>query len=64
LRDIHISRGRLAYTPGTSAAVDGLEIAYTIDSMAGPFLRSGQLVRILEEWPMSIASENPFAAAG
>ena len=32
------------------AAVDGLGIAYTIEALAEPFLRSGQLVRVLEEW--------------
>jgi DNA-binding transcriptional LysR family regulator len=32
------------------AAVDGLGIAYTIESLADPFLRSGQLVRVLEDW--------------
>jgi DNA-binding transcriptional LysR family regulator len=32
------------------AAVDGLGIAYTLEAMAAPFLRSGQLVRVLEEW--------------
>ena len=32
------------------AAVDGLGIAYTIETLAGPFLRSGQLVRVLEDW--------------
>ena len=32
------------------AAVDGLGIAYTIESLAEPFLRSGQLIRILEDW--------------
>ena len=32
------------------AAVDGLGIAYTIESLAEPFLRSGQLVRVLEDW--------------
>ena len=32
------------------AAVDGLGIAYTIEAMAEPFLRSGQLVRVLEDW--------------
>ena len=32
------------------AAVDGLGIAYTIESVADPFLRSGQLVRVLEDW--------------
>jgi len=32
------------------AAVDRLGIAYTIESLADPFLRSGQLVRVLEDW--------------
>ncbi len=32
------------------AAVDGLGIAYTIEAHAEPFLRSGQLVRVLEDW--------------
>jgi DNA-binding transcriptional LysR family regulator len=32
------------------AAVDGLGIAYTIEALAEPFLRSGQLARVLEEW--------------
>ncbi|HXC91061.1 MAG TPA: LysR family transcriptional regulator [Stellaceae bacterium] len=35
------------------AAVDGLGIAYTIESLAEPFLRSGQLLRVLEEWSVS-----------
>jgi DNA-binding transcriptional LysR family regulator len=35
------------------AAVDGLGIAYTIESVADPFLRSGQLVRVLEDWSPS-----------
>lgn len=35
------------------AAVDGLGIAYTIESLAEPFLRSGQLIRALEDWSMS-----------
>jgi DNA-binding transcriptional LysR family regulator len=35
------------------AAVDGLGIAYTIEALAEPFLRSGQLVRILEDWSPS-----------
>lgn len=30
------------------------EVAERADMMAGPFLRSGQLVRILEEWSVSI----------
>ena len=32
------------------AAVDGLGIAYTIEALADPFLRSGQLARVLEDW--------------
>jgi DNA-binding transcriptional LysR family regulator len=35
------------------AAVDGLGIAYTLESLAAPFLRSGQLVRVLEDWSPS-----------
>jgi len=35
------------------AAVDGLGIAYTIGALAEPFLRSGQLVRVLEDWSPS-----------
>ena len=35
------------------AAVDGLGIAYTIEPLAEPFLRSGQLVRVLEDWSPS-----------
>ena len=32
------------------AAVDGLGIAYSIEALATPFLHSGQLVRVLEDW--------------
>jgi DNA-binding transcriptional LysR family regulator len=32
------------------AAVDGLGIAYMVEALAEPFLRSGQLVRVLEDW--------------
>jgi DNA-binding transcriptional LysR family regulator len=35
------------------AAVDGLGIAYTIEALAEPFWRSGQLVRVLEDWSPS-----------
>jgi DNA-binding transcriptional LysR family regulator len=35
------------------AAVDGLGIAYTITAQAEPFVRSGQLVRVLEDWSPS-----------
>ena len=35
------------------AAVDGLGIAYTLESLVEPFLRSGQLVRVLENWSPS-----------
>ena len=32
------------------AAVDGLGLAWTSEALAEPFLRSGQLVRVLEDW--------------
>jgi DNA-binding transcriptional LysR family regulator len=35
------------------AAVDGLGITYTLDALAEPFMRSGQLVRVLEDWSPS-----------
>jgi DNA-binding transcriptional LysR family regulator len=35
------------------AAVDGLGIAYTAEAVAEPFLESGQLVRVLEDWSPS-----------
>jgi DNA-binding transcriptional LysR family regulator len=35
------------------AAVDGLGIAYTAEAEAGPYLRSGQLIRVLEDWSPS-----------
>ena len=35
------------------AAVDGLGIAYTNEARAEPFLRSGQLIRVLEDWSPS-----------
>jgi DNA-binding transcriptional LysR family regulator len=35
------------------AATDGLGIAYTIEALAEPFLRSGQLVRVLDDWSPS-----------
>src|SRR5580698_7172443 len=35
------------------AAVDGLGIAYAVEAVADPFLRSGQLVRVLQDWSLS-----------
>ncbi|GGF45034.1 LysR family transcriptional regulator [Aliidongia dinghuensis] len=35
------------------AAIDGLGIAYTLESLAEMFLRSGQLIRVLEDWSPS-----------
>jgi DNA-binding transcriptional LysR family regulator len=35
------------------AAVDGLGIAYTPEALAEPYLRSGQLVRVLDDWSPS-----------
>ena len=37
----------------TRAAVGGLGIAYTPEALAQPFLRSGQLIRVLEDWSPS-----------
>jgi DNA-binding transcriptional LysR family regulator len=36
------------------AAVDGLGVAYAIEAYVEPFLRSGQLVRVLEDWSPTI----------
>jgi DNA-binding transcriptional LysR family regulator len=36
------------------AAVDGLGIAYTVEALATPFLRTGQLVRVLEGYLPSL----------
>jgi DNA-binding transcriptional LysR family regulator len=35
------------------AAVDGLGVVYTVEAVAEPFLRSGQLIRVLEDWSPS-----------
>jgi DNA-binding transcriptional LysR family regulator len=35
------------------AAVDGLGLAYLLESLTEPFLRSRQLVRVLEDWSPS-----------
>jgi hypothetical protein len=32
------------------AAIDGLDIAYAIEAQTERFLRSGQLIRVLEGW--------------
>ena len=37
------------------AAADGLGIAYAVESLVEPLLRSGQLIRVLEKWSPSIA---------
>ena len=39
---------------GLRAAIDGLGITYTAEAFAEPFLRSGQLVRVLEDWAPTI----------
>jgi DNA-binding transcriptional LysR family regulator len=44
-----VSNGELA----VRAAADGLGIAYTLEPWAAPLLRSGQLVRVLEDWSPS-----------
>ena len=35
------------------AAIDGLGIAYTVEARVEAFVRSGQLVRVLEDWSPS-----------
>lgn len=35
------------------AAIDGLGIAYTIEAQVEPFLRSGHVIRVLEDWSPS-----------
>jgi DNA-binding transcriptional LysR family regulator len=47
------------------AAVDGLGIAYMIEAYTEPFLRSGQLVRVLEDWsPRSRGCSSIIPGAG
>ena len=36
------------------AALDGLGIAYLPEELAAPFLRTGQLMRVLESWPAAV----------
>lgn len=36
------------------AAVDGLGIGYAVAALADPFLRSGQLIRVLEDWSPTV----------
>lgn len=36
------------------AAVDGLGIAFAVEAYVEPFLRSGQLIRVLEDWSPSL----------
>jgi len=51
-RQIKVEGRVTVNNPGLAirAAVDGLGIAYTLEALAEPFLRSGQLVRVLQEW--------------
>jgi DNA-binding transcriptional LysR family regulator len=51
-RTVSISGRIIVNTPELAlrAAVDGLGIAYAIAAQADPFLRSGQLIRVLEDW--------------
>jgi DNA-binding transcriptional LysR family regulator len=51
-RKISVNGRVMVNTPelAVRAAVDGLGIAYMIEAVAEPFLRSGQLVRVLEDW--------------
>ena len=49
--------GRLTVnTPelAVGAALDGIGIAYIPEAVAAPFLRSGQLIRVLESWSTAV----------
>jgi DNA-binding transcriptional LysR family regulator len=55
-RRISVDGGIMVDDPGFGlrAAVDGLGLAYTLEALAEPFLRSGQLIQVLEEWSPAI----------
>jgi DNA-binding transcriptional LysR family regulator len=55
-RAIPVSGRVIVNTPELAlrAAVDGLGIAYAIAAQADPFLRSGELIRVLEEWSPAV----------
>jgi len=42
------------------AALDGLGLAYTLDALVEPFLRNGQLVRVLDGWSAPIEGVYPY----
>jgi DNA-binding transcriptional LysR family regulator len=54
-REISVSGRVMVNDPDLAvrAAVDGLGIAYTLEALAEPFVRSGQLTRVLEDWSPS-----------
>jgi hypothetical protein len=41
-------------------AVDGLGIAYAAEAVTDPFLRSGQLIPVLEDWSSSFEGFFPY----
>ena len=49
---------------GTSAAVihtiTSPELAYMLEALAEPFLRSEQLVQVLEDWSPTVTSSPPY----
>jgi DNA-binding transcriptional LysR family regulator len=51
-REIKVDGRVTVNDPGLSlrAAIDGMGIAIAMEAMAEPFLRTGQLVRVLEDW--------------
>jgi DNA-binding transcriptional LysR family regulator len=52
MRRISVDGRVMVNTPDLAAraAIDGLGNALTLEAQAEPFLRSGQLVRVLEDW--------------
>jgi len=55
VRHVAVDGRVIVSTPdlGLRAAIDGLGIGYTLEGLAAPFLRSGQLIRVLEDWSSS-----------
>jgi DNA-binding transcriptional LysR family regulator len=51
-RAISVSGRIIVNTPELAlrAAIDGLGIAYAVAAQADPFVRSGELIRVLEDW--------------
>jgi DNA-binding transcriptional LysR family regulator len=56
LRKISVAGRVIVNTPELAlrAAIDGLGIAYAVEAQADPFVHSGHLIRVLEDWSPAI----------